>query len=433
MARAAEPEPVAELRRSLGTQLATFRLAADLTQGQLAKLVFCDRTTIVHIEKGRARGNERFWAGVDEACAADGALLAAFMELEAAKAQHEEQARAQRLAAVRARAAQLREPANRALPSAVPALDDLRRALLGNDPSNGQSRRPDSAAQLKAAVTDVHRLYQLADYDGAVRRLPPLLMTTSGMPPATGAVAYLAAAKLARKLGDAGLAWVAADRSARLAAETDRQTLVGIAGYEIAAALLAAGDLGHAEQTTQVALQHLQSAPPASSKARSAQPSVCGALLLLLAVMVARRADARAAMAHLREAARLADDLGQDGNWLWTGFGPTNVAIHELSVHVALGDTKRAQRTSTAVDTDALAPVLRGRRSQVHLDLATAAVDHGDDGLAVLHLLEAERVASQAVSRNKTATRLLTTLLSRERRTATPGLRALASRAGVLR
>jgi len=56
----------------------------------------------------------------------------------------------------------------------------------------------------------------------------------------------------------------------------------------------------------------------------------------------------------------------------------------------------------------------------------------GEDSLAVLHLLEAERVARQAVSRHATARRLLTALLARERRAATPGLRALAARAGLL-
>ncbi len=83
---AREPEPIAELRRALGSQLATFRLAAELTQGQLAKVVICDRTAIVHIEKGRARADECFWRIVDEACGAGGVLLAAYMKLEAVKA-----------------------------------------------------------------------------------------------------------------------------------------------------------------------------------------------------------------------------------------------------------------------------------------------------------------------------------------------------------
>jgi hypothetical protein len=84
------------------------------------------------------------------------------------------------------------------------------------------------------------------------------------------------------------------------------------------------------------------------------------------------------------------------------------------------------------IDTGSLPAVLRGRRSQVHLDLGWAAAGQGDDTLAVLHLLEAERIAAQAASRNASARTLLGTLLARERQSATPGLRGLASRAGLI-
>jgi hypothetical protein len=53
---AREPEELVEMRRVLDAQLAAFRLAAGLTQGQLAKAAFCDRSTVAHIEKGRSRG-----------------------------------------------------------------------------------------------------------------------------------------------------------------------------------------------------------------------------------------------------------------------------------------------------------------------------------------------------------------------------------------
>ena len=78
-------------------------------------------------------------------------------------------------------------------------------------------------------------------------------------------------------------------------------------------------------------------------------------------------------------------------------------------------------------------PSMTTRRSQVHLDLARAAARQGDDRLAVLHLLEGERVAAQAISRNASARSLVSELLARERKGATPGLRALANRADVLR
>ncbi|WP_310278454.1 helix-turn-helix domain-containing protein [Haloactinomyces albus] len=102
-----EPETIAETRRTLGAQLAAFRQAADLTQGQLAKAAFCDRTTVTHIEKGRARADERFWRACDEAVGAGGALLAAFHDLVASKHAYEQREQQTRLAVARARAERL--------------------------------------------------------------------------------------------------------------------------------------------------------------------------------------------------------------------------------------------------------------------------------------------------------------------------------------
>jgi transcriptional regulator with XRE-family HTH domain len=107
---AREPETIVELRRALGERLATFRRAAEVTQGQLADAAICDRTNVVHIEKGRNRGDERFWGIADEVCKAGGVLLAGFHELEAVKAEHEQQARTAELAEARAKVAQFAAP-----------------------------------------------------------------------------------------------------------------------------------------------------------------------------------------------------------------------------------------------------------------------------------------------------------------------------------
>lgn len=52
---AREPEDLAEMRRELGAQLTVFRVAAELTQGQLGQVAWCDRTNVADIEKGRSR------------------------------------------------------------------------------------------------------------------------------------------------------------------------------------------------------------------------------------------------------------------------------------------------------------------------------------------------------------------------------------------
>jgi DNA-binding XRE family transcriptional regulator len=96
------------MRRALGAQLAAFRQAADLTQGQVARAVFMDRTTVTHIEKGRVESTERFWTLADQRCNARGALLAGFRALEAARQDHQVRTREAHLAEARAKADALR-------------------------------------------------------------------------------------------------------------------------------------------------------------------------------------------------------------------------------------------------------------------------------------------------------------------------------------
>ncbi|MGH3937650.1 MAG: helix-turn-helix domain-containing protein [Pseudonocardiaceae bacterium] len=105
---AREPEELTELWRALGAQLVTYRVAAELTQGQLAKTGNYHPSAVCHIEKGRAHGTERFWKLADERCGAQGALLDAFRTVQAAKHDHEARARKAQLEQARAKAATLR-------------------------------------------------------------------------------------------------------------------------------------------------------------------------------------------------------------------------------------------------------------------------------------------------------------------------------------
>lgn len=102
-----EPEELATRRALLGRQLAAFRAAAGLTQGQLAKAAHCDRNNVTHIEAGRTRGDEQFRRIADQRCGAGGVLLAAYREVEAAKQSHNLREREADLAEARARATAL--------------------------------------------------------------------------------------------------------------------------------------------------------------------------------------------------------------------------------------------------------------------------------------------------------------------------------------
>ncbi len=330
-------------------------------------------------------------------------------------------------------------------------LDGLRSVVLGSPaaiPFDGSGPAAHLAGNVMAVTAQAHRLYQLADYDAAAQLLPAVLnrlrsrVDTDPEERLTGtlttrhamAAAYIAAAKLATKLGDVGLASVTADRAMTAAKESDHPALLGAATYQVACALLLTDELADAEQLVTVGTENIASvvATERLNCRHEEVLSVRGSLLLMLAIISARRGDHNAARTALDDAGQLAEQLGGDDNWLWTAFGPTNVAIHEVSVQSRLGAVKEAAQIAEAIDTDALPAVLHGRRSQVHLELGWAAAGHGDDAVAVLHLIEAERVAEQAVSRNASARSLLSLLLARERQSVTPGLRGLAFRAGVL-
>jgi transcriptional regulator with XRE-family HTH domain len=106
---AREPEAITELRRVLGERLATFRQAAGLTQGQMAARLYCDRSTLAHIERERNLGTAEFWQAADDTVRADGALTRGYSNVITARHDHETRTREATLAKARARADAIRQ------------------------------------------------------------------------------------------------------------------------------------------------------------------------------------------------------------------------------------------------------------------------------------------------------------------------------------
>ena len=297
-----------------------------------------------------------------------------------------------------------------------------------------------SLAEVEAQVRGAIVAYQSADYL-ALGRLPGLIAGAEQVVGATTgaeqdrpyralAWANLIASKLAAKVGDGTLAWIVADRAASCAMHLSDSALSGVAAYQTACALVKTPHgLDFAEHVAMTAVDHLACH---RSHSTPAFLSVQGALLLQAAVIAARQGRPDVAGERLDRAGRLANLLHRDGNELWTAFGPTNVQLHRLAVAVELGATKQALQIGDQLDTSGMPQALLSRRAQVHVDLAAAhVVTSSADPQAVLHLLEAERIAPQVIKHNAKARAMLTALLGRERRSATPGLRPLAQRADV--
>lgn len=240
---------------------------------------------------------------------------------------------------------------------------------------------------------------------------------------------YVAAAKLLTKLGSADLAAVAADRAAMTAGTIDSEAAQGMSIYQVVCALL------RADRTDEAEALAVTMATRLTAHVRSDEPallSITGALWLIAAVSAGRRTDRTQALARLDQAEKLARLLGVDANHAWTAFGPTNVAIHRVSVAAELGDPGGALLAAGAVDLDRLPPGLLSRRAQIHLDLAWAQSQRKRDAEATLHLLEAERAAPESIRYNVMARETLREMLSRQRKQPTRTLTDLAARAGAL-
>jgi transcriptional regulator with XRE-family HTH domain len=285
--------------------------------------------------------------------------------------------------------------------------------------------RPTAADfDVELAVPDLHHVYQAARYDEVLAALPALIMALHGQDPALVASGYTVVAKTLTKIGFGDLALIAADRAWQAAGRSNDPADLGMAVYQIVCALLPTSRAALAEELAVTTATELDGDGPAVW-------SVTGALWLIAAVAAARRIDAAAAEERLDRAQRQADRLGEDANHRWTAFGPTNVAIHRVSVAVELGDAPAALAAAEAVDLDRLPEGLRSRRVQVQLDIAWAQAQRRRDAEALVALLEVERAAPQVTRRNAVARDTIRQLLARARGTSGAAVRGLAHRAGV--
>jgi hypothetical protein len=118
-----------------------------------------------------------------------------------------------------------------------------------------------------------------------------------------------------------------------------------------------------------------------------------------------------------------------DGNYLWTAFGPTNVAIHEVAVAAELGDYQRAAHLGQRVDAS---PMPMERQVRHRLEVARALHFQRQQGDALALVLEAETRAPEQVRRHFMTHTLLHEWIRSRRVAPSPELHGLARRAGIL-
>ena len=318
------------------------------------------------------------------------------------------------------------------------ATDPVRRFLDGYGQLLTAPQVPTfSAAELLAQAEALNEDYQAARYDQALSTSPALLAAADALLHTNAdasaihayVVAYVVTAKILHKVGESRLAGLAADRAATAASRPDASAVDrGLAAREVVSALLSLGQPLAAETLAVDMVARLEADAENDS---DEVVSLRGSLLLLAAVVAARRTERYDALDRLAQAERLSTRLGHDGNHCWTAFGPTNVAIHAVSIAAELGDAGEAVRLSRQVDAARLPAGLTSRRAQLHLDLAWAYTQQRRDSDAILQLLEAEQIAPQLIQFRPRVREAVSDLVGRGRG-ASGVLHDLATRAGVL-
>jgi transcriptional regulator with XRE-family HTH domain len=329
----------------------------------------------------------------------------------------------------------------KALSRSVPA---IRRALLAYDELacglDGNQATPLALSALRRAISHAGRLRQASRYADLGADLPTLLAQVQLAAHETAdderqaafgllAEANHLAAGFLKKAAVSDLAWVAVDRASHAAERAELPLLKAASAYRVANLLL---EVGYHRDAADIAGKAIDTLEPGVGTAPAAYLSLWGALHLKSAVIAAGRGDQAAAWQHLGEAKAAARRLGRDRNDFWTAFGPTNVALHEVSLAVLLGDAGMALQRARTVKLTSFPRGLLERRSHLLIDVARAHADARQDAMAVRALLQADRVAPEEVLYNRESREVLRALLGREHRIATPELRGLAARSGVL-
>ncbi|MEV5013323.1 helix-turn-helix domain-containing protein [Streptomyces sp. NPDC053780] len=230
-----------------------------------------------------------------------------------------------------------------------------------------------------------------------------------------------------RRTGRVDLATVAADRAQRAAEDADDPLRIAAAQWNLGHVLLAAGQPAEAEELALRAAEQVA----ATTMPDVERVAMGGALQLVAVVGAARRRRWWEARERLKQHAAPAARRVPDGsNVAWTVFGPTNVALHALSIDMEAGETGEALHTADAIDTDGLPSV--EREFTFGLEVAACHSQRRDDAATLLTLRELETLAPEDLARNPLARQLVLTVIRRARAMQARQAEKMAERIGLV-
>ncbi|MCX5310685.1 helix-turn-helix domain-containing protein [Streptomyces sp. NBC_00154] len=291
----------------------------------------------------------------------------------------------------------------------VPAVRDalmsprrLSRLLFGPE-AGAQLPTP---AQAAVRVENAWNDYQGGRLSSVIAALPALLQTAQELEDraarreedrhdcwAVSARTHHLAATTLAKIGESDISWLAAERAMQAADASDDPLVLASAARSGTHALLANGRYEAAMQLGDATATWLS---PRVAEGDPAALSLLGMIHLRAAVAAARHQDRPTATRLLDRAEELAEDLGSDENYWQTGFGPTNVLLHRLSIELDLDNVAYVVENGR-INVDHM-PQERSVSHRIDFARALSLAGHGDDAFAELRT--AERTSPQLVRNN---------------------------------
>lgn len=239
---------------------------------------------------------------------------------------------------------------------------------------------------------------------------------------------YQLARQVLKHLGRVDLGGVVSDRAMRYAEETEDPLLIAAATWSLAHCLISddmpAGSL-------EVAIKGREALEPLLPEGTAEHFSLYGGLVLVAAVASLRTGDPWRARELLREPAYKAGlRVGEGHNWHQTVFGPTNVAMHMVSVEHEQGEITEALRLADGVDISQI-PSLERQTSHLY-QVARCYDCRNNDTAVFVHLKMAERLCPQDFQHTRGVRSMVTTLVKRAKPSYASEVREFAGRIGLL-
>ncbi|MFG2007868.1 helix-turn-helix domain-containing protein [Micromonospora sp. NPDC048868] len=302
------------------------------------------------------------------------------------------------------------------------AVEGVRAALARYDmPGSGNDRQspPPSVRQLDGQAGYAWTAYRNGHHPQVLRMLPDLLgdsrHTCHPQPGNTSTAevlvrVYRLAAQVLVKLGEADLAWLAADRAMTAAAGDPRRA--GLAAVSLAQALRALRRGRLAMTAALTAVHQLDLARPPDCPAGG--PALTGTLLIEAALAAAASGDAAATADLIERAAQLAatHDERHHRDHDGVGFGPTTVELARALTAMHLGDHHLAVITHRRATGDDAWHLLPAEHRAAHLiDITRTHLDLGDPHAAGRALVTADAIAPAEIRLRPAAHTALTAVL----------------------